>query len=123
MRKIIIKFFQKFPTTCRLLFSRSNQVVSNELVANKLAQFRSPLLILESDAPEEQLLRLRSVRAAEVRQLDPTFTAQSRAYAHAVSQSEYRSIPNHSPQQVVAEIQEFVDQVQQQIDREEFELW
>ncbi len=107
------QFFQKFPTTCKLLFGRSNKVISSELVANKLAGFRSPLLILQPDAPEERL-----------RQRDePHVIAQSQAYARSVRQAEYRSILPRSPQQIVTEIQGFIDRVQQKIDREEFDLW
>lgn len=107
------QFFQKFPTTCKLLFGRSTKVISNELVASKLAQFRSPLLILQTESPPESL-----------HQSDyPIVIAQSKAYARAVRQSEYRSMPDRSPQQIVREIQAFVDRVQQKIDREEFELW
>ena len=43
------EFFKKFPTTCRLLFQRSNRDIRRELVTDKLAQFKLPLLILQSD--------------------------------------------------------------------------
>jgi pimeloyl-ACP methyl ester carboxylesterase len=99
------QFFQKFPTTCTLLFGRSIKLVSSELVTHRLAGFRSPLLILQSDRDDHSVI------------------AQSKSYAQSVRQSEYRQILDRSPQQIVMEVKNFVDRVQNKIDREEFELW
>ena len=104
--------FKRFPTTCQLLFQRSIQDIQRELVADRLLQFRSPLLVLQSDA-------------------DPPYVIQqSQAYARAVRKSEYKSIEDlrfNSPQesllQITREIRIFLDRVQAQIEREEVELW
>jgi pimeloyl-ACP methyl ester carboxylesterase len=105
-------FFKKFPTTCRLLFQRSDRDIRRELVTDKLSQFRLPLLILQSDRAQRQTIE------------------QSQAYAQAVQTSEYKLIkesaltsPPESMQQMVVEIQEFLDRLQLQIDREGVELW
>jgi pimeloyl-ACP methyl ester carboxylesterase len=105
-------FFKKFPTTCKLLFQRSDRDLRRELVADRLAQFRLPLLILQSDRAERQTIE------------------QSQSYARAVRTSEYKLIqeselssPSESMCQMAVEIQYFLDRLQLQIDREEVELW
>jgi pimeloyl-ACP methyl ester carboxylesterase len=105
------QFLSKFPTTCHLLFQRSTKEIRQELVADRLAQFKSPLLVLQIDR-------------------DDRFTIeQSQAYAHAVRQSEYKSIKDTDPdspdsgRQIAREIQLFIERVQLKIDREEVELW
>jgi pimeloyl-ACP methyl ester carboxylesterase len=99
------QFFQKFPTTGKILFSRSTKVVSSELVADRLAELRVPLAILQSDLDH------------------PLVIEQSRAYANAVSQAEYHALSSSDPQQIIDLIQQFIDRQQHKIDREEFELW
>jgi pimeloyl-ACP methyl ester carboxylesterase len=106
------EFFQKFPTTCKLLFQRSDREIRRELVADRLAQFRLPFLILQSDRADRQTID------------------QSQSYARAVRTSEYKLIPEsastsplESMAQMAIEIQEFLDRLQLQIDREEVELW
>jgi pimeloyl-ACP methyl ester carboxylesterase len=105
-------FFQRFPTTCHLLFQRPIKDVQRELVAQRLLQFRRPFLVLQGDLD------------------DPSIIQQSQAYAKAVRKSEYRLIKNVSSMftpesllQITQEIQAFCDRVQVQIDREETELW
>lgn len=106
------QFFQQFPTTCRMIFNRSKKVVTRELVTSNLAQFRSPLSILESDKS------------------DATIIEQSQAYARTVRKSEYHLISDLNPsapeeldRQIVQQIKLFITEVQMQIDREEVELW
>jgi pimeloyl-ACP methyl ester carboxylesterase len=99
------QFFQKFPTTGKILFSRSTKVVSSELVADRLAEFRLPLSILQSDLD------------------NPLTIEQSRAYARAVFKAEYHTLSTPDRQQIIELIQQFVDRQQSKIDREEFELW
>jgi pimeloyl-ACP methyl ester carboxylesterase len=99
------QFFQKFPTTGKILFSRSNKVVSSELVADRLAELRVPLSILQNDRDQSLIIE------------------QSRAYAHAVSKAEYYPLSSPDRQQIIDLIQQFVDRQQRKIDREEFELW
>jgi pimeloyl-ACP methyl ester carboxylesterase len=105
-------FFEKFPTTCRLLFQRSIEDIRRELVADRLIQFRLPFLVLQSDLDENFIIQ------------------QSQAYAKAVRKSEYKLIKNltsiqsqESLCQITQEIQDFFDRVQAQIDQEEVELW
>lgn len=99
------QFFQKFPTTCRLLFGRSTNTIRSELVRDRLAQFRPPLLIFNNDAPVDKS-----------HQRD-TFVPRS------IRQAEYQSMDNRSLPQIAPEIAEFLGRVEQKIDREEFELW
>jgi pimeloyl-ACP methyl ester carboxylesterase len=99
------QFFQKFPTTGKILFSRSHKAVSSELVADRLAELRVPLSIFQSDRD------------------NPLIIEQSRAYANAVSQAEYHALSSSDPQQIIDLIQQFIDRQQGKIDREEFELW
>jgi pimeloyl-ACP methyl ester carboxylesterase len=99
------QFFQKFPTTGKILFGRSPKAVSSELVADRLAELRLPLSILQNDRDH------------------PLTIEQSRAYAHAVSKSEYHAISSPDQHQIIDLIQQFVDRQQSKIDREEFELW
>jgi pimeloyl-ACP methyl ester carboxylesterase len=98
-------FYKKFPTTCKLLFQRSNRDLDRDLVTDRLAQFRLPLLILQSDRAHQQTIE------------------QSQAYARNISTSEYKLIveseltsPQESMQQMAVEIQEFIDRLQLQID-------
>jgi pimeloyl-ACP methyl ester carboxylesterase len=105
-------FFQRFPTTCRLLFQRPIADIQQELVANRLLQFRRPLLVLQSDADDSSIIE------------------QSQTYAKAVRKSEYKLIKDsesisgsESLTQITQEIQSFLDRVQVQIDREEVDLW
>jgi hypothetical protein len=106
------RFFKKFPTSCKLLFQRSDRDIRRELVADRLAHFELPLLILQSDRAERQMQQ------------------QSQSYAQAVRTSEYKLIkesaltsPPESMRQMAVEIQDFLDRRQLQIDREEVELW
>ncbi len=102
-------FFNKFPTTCSLFFQRSNKAISSELVGDRLAQFRPPFLVIQSDSADRSTIE------------------QSQAYAKAVRKSEYRSIKSSaSPEsalEIVGEILGFLNRVQTKIDREEVELW
>lgn len=104
--------FDKFPTTCQLLFERSIESIAAELVADRLSQFRSPFLVLQSDADDRLTIE------------------QSQAYAKAVRKSEYRSIEDilstSSPEldlQIGKEIKEFFNLIQTKIDREETDVW
>lgn len=99
------QFFQKFPTTCQILFSRSRRAVSSELVADKLGQFRLPLYILQDDRDS------------------PGTIEQSKAYARAVRHAEYQSISTQSAQRIAEEISNFIIGIEAQIDREELDLW
>ncbi|WP_310418927.1 alpha/beta hydrolase [Chamaesiphon sp. OTE_8_metabat_110] len=105
-------FFKRFPTTCKLLFQRSERDIRRELVADKLAQFKLPLLILQSDRAERQTIE------------------QSQSYARSVRTSEYKLIkepaltsPPESIRQMAVEIQDFLDRLQLHSDREELETW
>jgi pimeloyl-ACP methyl ester carboxylesterase len=105
-------FFSKFPTTCKLFFQRSNLEIRRELVSDRLAQFRPPLLVLQSDADDRA-------------KLDRT-----QSYVRAVRKSEYKLInrtdfssAQGSMLDIAKEIQAFLDRVQIKIDREEVELW
>ena len=104
--------FAKSPTTCHLLFERSIESIEAELVADRLSQFRSPFLVLQSDADDRLTIE------------------QSQAYAKAVWKSGYRSmkdiLPSSSPEldlQMGREIKEFFDLIQTKIDREETDVW
>lgn len=111
-KQVYWNFFNKFPTTCQLLFQRSIDDIRRELVADRLIQFRPPFLVLQSDADEKSIIE------------------QSQAFAKAVRKSEYRLMKDlaatSSPasiSQIAQEIREFFDRVQVKIDREEVELW
>ncbi len=105
-------FFDNFPTTRKLLFQRSSKSIGSELVANKLSQFKTPLLILQPETDDDVVIQ------------------QSQAYAKAISTAEYRSLPGvesadltPSLQQTLGEIQVFIERIQLKIDREEVEVW
>jgi pimeloyl-ACP methyl ester carboxylesterase len=102
-------FMEQFPTTSKLLFQRSKQEITSELVADKLTNFKTPLLVLQPDLD------------------DAAATAQSQAYAKAIPHAEYRQIESiddlPSLQQTIGEIQVFVERIQLKIDREEVEVW
>lgn len=105
------QFLSKFPTTCHLLFERSTREIRQELVGDRLSQFRPPLLVLQIDK-------------------DDRFTIeQSQDYVRSVRKSEYKSIKDLEPdlpelgRQIAREIQAFVERVQLKIEREEIELW
>jgi pimeloyl-ACP methyl ester carboxylesterase len=104
--------FARCPTTCHLLFERSIESITAELVADRLSQFRSPFLVLQGHTEDQ--LRIE----------------QSQAYAKAVWKSEYRLIEdissNSSPEldvQIAIEIKEFFDLIQTKIDREQTDIW
>jgi pimeloyl-ACP methyl ester carboxylesterase len=99
------QFFQKFPTTGKILFGRSPKAVSSELVADRLAELRLPLSILQNDRDQ------------------PSIIEQSRSYASAVFKAEYHPLSSPDRQQIIDLIQQFIDRQQRKIDREEFELW
>jgi pimeloyl-ACP methyl ester carboxylesterase len=105
------QFMNTFPTTRHLLFERSTREIRQELVGDRLSQFRSPLLVLQIEK-------------------DDRFTIeQSQAYVRSVRASEYKSIRNldveslELERQIAREIQAFVERSQLKIDREEVELW
>jgi pimeloyl-ACP methyl ester carboxylesterase len=105
-------FFNDFPTTCKILFQRSIKDIRRELVADRLGQFRSPFLVLQSDLDSRSMIE------------------QSQAYAKAVRKSECKSIESltsiaseEALLQIAQEIKYFCNRVQLQIDREEVELW
>jgi pimeloyl-ACP methyl ester carboxylesterase len=102
-------FVEQFPTTSKLLFQRSKQEITSELVFDKLAKFKTPILILQPDTA------------------DAATIAQSQAYAKAIRHAEYRSIDSidsiPSLQQTIGEIQVFIERIQLKIDREEVEVW
>jgi pimeloyl-ACP methyl ester carboxylesterase len=111
-RQAYWKFFKEFPTTRTLLFRRPTKEIKRELVADKLAQFNTPILILKTDRDDASMVK------------------QSEAYAQAINGSESKSIeyldstsPHQIPLQAIVEIQEFTDRVQRKIEREEMELW
>ncbi len=89
--QIYWQFFQSFPTTCKILFSRSSKVVSSELVTDRLAQLRVPLAIFQNDLDH------------------PLTIAQSQAYANEVSGSEYHLLSSPDQQQIIDLIIQFVD--------------
>ena len=104
--------FNKSPTTRQLLFERSIESIEQELVTNRLAQFRSPFLVLQSDADDRLTIE------------------QSQAYAKAVWKSEYQWInqletisSQPADLQIALKIKEFFGRIQTKIDREEIELW
>lgn len=111
-RQAYWEFFKQFPTTCKILFQRSTQEISSELVADKLSQYRTPTLILQSDADDRSIVE------------------QSQAYAQAIRDAEYQPILElgadslqQSISQTVKEIQGFVERTQLRIDREEIQIW
>ncbi len=102
----------KFPTTYQLFFERSIDSIKSELVAERLSQFRKSFLVLQNELDDRLTIE------------------QSQAYAKAVWKSEYQSIKNAEPSfkqesdnQIVLEIQGFIDRIQAKIDREEIDLW
>jgi pimeloyl-ACP methyl ester carboxylesterase len=104
-------FFNKFPTTCHLFFQRSNREIRHELVADRLSQFKLPLLVLQSD------------------RIDRATIAQSQSYANSACQSEYKLIgasasiaPSEFMRQIAQEIQIFIDRIQTQTERLEVEI-
>jgi pimeloyl-ACP methyl ester carboxylesterase len=99
-------FLEQFPTTRKLLFQRSKKEITRELVSDKLAKFKTPTLILQSDLDDAAVIN------------------QSQAYAMAIRYSEYRKIESMSSlQQTIGEIQVFIERIQLKIDREEVEVW
>ena len=96
--------YHKFPTTRKLLFERSNREISPELVAERIALFKPPLLIIQSDADDRSVIE------------------QSQACAQALPQAEFKLIKetDFAPQaltlQITREIEDFVDRIQAQID-------
>jgi pimeloyl-ACP methyl ester carboxylesterase len=102
-------FMEQFPTTSKLLFQRSKKEIISELVSDKLANFKTPTLILQPDLD------------------DAVIIAQSQAYAKAIRHAEYRKIESiesmPSLQQTIGEIQVFIERIQLKIDREEVEVW
>ncbi len=106
------KFFTKFPATRQILFHRSQQAIRQELIADRLAQFKPALLVLQSESDDRYTIE------------------QSQAIARAVRQSELKSIGKldidsleRTQLQIATEIQLFGDRVQLKIDLEEVELW
>ena len=94
-------YFNKFPTTRKLLFQRSSKEIRRELVADRLAQFRSPLLVLQSDSDLESIVK------------------QSQLYAQDAPNSEsklIKDINSTSSQkisiQIAIEIKEFLNRIQ-----------
>jgi pimeloyl-ACP methyl ester carboxylesterase len=102
-------YMEQFPTTSKLLFRRSKKEIASELVADKLTNFKIPLLILQPQLD------------------DAVAIAQSQAYAKAIPHAEYRTIESiddlPSLQQTIGEIQVFIERIQLKIDREEVEVW
>ncbi len=105
-------FFAKFPTTCKLLFQRSQVEIQSELAIERLAKLRSPLLVLQPDNDDRSTI------------------AQGQICARTARHSEYKLIPQAefaTSQELVShiagEIQGFINGIQAQIDREEVELW
>jgi pimeloyl-ACP methyl ester carboxylesterase len=106
------RFFNEFPTTCKLFFQRSTKEIRSELVTDRLAQFRPPLLVLQADTDarlsiEQNQSRLRVMRQAEFR----------------LFKSADLNASDVLMLDLTKEIQDFFDRVQAQIDREEVELW
>jgi pimeloyl-ACP methyl ester carboxylesterase len=104
------KFMNKFPTTCQLLFQRSNNDLKQELVADRLSEFKPPLLVLQVAAEDKFTIE------------------QAQAYADAVQNSQYKSIKDiehispESELQIAREIQSFIQRIQMKIDLEKIEL-
>ena len=95
-----------------MIFQRSSKEIRRELVADRLSQFRSPLLVLQRDSELGSIVK------------------QSQLYAQAVRNSEYKSIKDidsTSSQkisiQIAIEILEFLNRIQARVEREEMELW
>lgn len=106
------KFFTKFPTTRKILFQRSQKAIRQELVGDRLAHLKPPLLVLQSESDDRYTIE------------------QGQSIARTVRQSELKSIGKldidsleSSQLQIATEIQLFTDRVQLKIDREEVELW
>lgn len=106
------KFFTKFPSTRQILFQRSQQAIRQELIGDRLAQFKPSLLVLQSETDDRYTIE------------------QSQSIARAVRQAELKSIGKldidsleRKQLQIAKEIQLFGDRVQIKIDREEVELW
>ncbi len=98
------ELFQKSPTTCKLFFQRSTKSIKRELIADQLADFNRPLLILQNN------------------QDDASIVGQSQAFAGAVREAEYREIEDdrlpltdHSFDQIMIEIQGFINRTQHKI--------
>lgn len=111
-RQAYWRFFKKYPTTCKLFFQRSTAKIRRELVADRLSLFRQPFLVLQSDADDRAIVE------------------QSQACARAVKKSEYKliksadfSFPEESMPYIAKEIEQFIDRIQAQVEREEVELW
>lgn len=104
-------FYKRFPTTCKLLFQRSNRDLDRELVADRLAQFRVPLLILQSDRASRQTIDRSQVDASNI----------SRSEYKLIAESESTS-PQELMGQMAIEIQTFLNRLQLQVDRSEVEL-
>lgn len=105
------KFFKKYPNTCKLLFQRSTREIRSELVADRLSQFRQPLLVIQSDADDRYIIE------------------QSQSFARAVRKAEFKLIKSseftssrESMLKIASEIQFFIERVQINLDREEIEL-
>lgn len=102
-------FLEQFPTTRKLLFQRSKKEITSELVSDKLAKFKTPILILQPGLDDAAVIQ------------------QSQAYAKAIRNAEYRKIESidsmPSLQQTIGEIQVFIERIQLKIDREEVEVW
>jgi pimeloyl-ACP methyl ester carboxylesterase len=106
------RFFAKFPTTRKLLFERSTVEISRELVVDRLAKFRQPLLVLHNNNDDRYMLE------------------QSRNCARAVRNSQFKLMgqvnftsPQELTESVAIEIRDFFNSVQAQIDRAEVGLW
>jgi pimeloyl-ACP methyl ester carboxylesterase len=104
--------FNKFPTTCKLLFQRSSQEIRQELVVDNLSKFRPPLLVLQSDIAAQSVIDIiqtcvRAVRKSEFKLITVSDSSSSQELTI----------------QATKEIQLFLDRIQVQIDREEVELW
>jgi pimeloyl-ACP methyl ester carboxylesterase len=98
------QLFKKSPATCKLFFQRSTKVIKRELIADQLAGFNRPLLILQNDRDQ------------------PSVIAQSEAYARSISGSEYRLLEDLAPvsvdsalPQTAIEIQGFINRIQSKI--------
>ncbi|WP_373539278.1 alpha/beta hydrolase [Chamaesiphon sp.] len=105
-------FFTKFPTTCKLLFERSTGEIKLELITDRLAQIRSPLLVLNnenaalhtSESGEFSTRVVGKSKDKSIERLNYAFSSTATSY-------------------LTQEITAFVDRIQAQIDREEVELW
>ena len=103
-------FFTKFPTTRKLLFERSTVEISRELVVDRLAKIRCPLLVLQNDNDDRYTIE------------------QSRACARSIRTSQFKLINQanftslqESTVYVAIEIQEFFNNVQARSDPKEVE--